>query len=148
VYRLGEGRRFRGAISIMESKTFAHCCTVSMVGERYKENSLSLASLRSWGLVKNGLRVSPTLFPCPTNARRTNAQKRCRCSGATSGEPRLAATMRQASTSGFGWKASAGSSKPAENAYQGLQFRVLKVDQDDGRVGHRDEHAVVGDQEG
>ena len=73
--RLGEGRRSRGATSIMESKTLAHWCTVSMEGEKPRENPLSLASLRSWGLVKNGLRVSPTLFPRPSNARRTNARK-------------------------------------------------------------------------
>jgi hypothetical protein len=77
--------------------------------------------------VKNGLRVLPTLFPCPSNARRTKARKMCRYSGITSGESRLAATIRQASTSGFGWKASAGNSRPAENLYQGLQFRVFKV---------------------
>jgi hypothetical protein len=39
----------------------------------------------------------------------------------------LVATMRQASTSGFGWKVSAGSFRPAENPYQGLQFRVFRV---------------------
>jgi hypothetical protein len=45
--RLDEGQRLRGAISIMESKTFAHWCAVSMEGGQCKENPLSLASRRS-----------------------------------------------------------------------------------------------------
>jgi len=111
----------------MASKRLAHWRTVSMEGNQSRDNPLSLASLRSWVLLKIGLRVSLTQFPCPSKARRTNARKKCRCSAATSGGSRLAATMRQASTFGFGWKASAGSSRPAENSYQGLQFRVFKA---------------------
>ena len=38
----------------MESKTLAHWCTTSMEGEDSKENPLSLASLRSWVVVRTG----------------------------------------------------------------------------------------------
>ena len=114
-------------ILTMKSKRLAHWRTVSMEGGRFRVNRLSFASLRSWVLVKVGPRTLPTLLPRPSNAWRTRARNRCLWPGSTSGCPRLAATIRQAATSGFGWNASAGNSRPAENLYQGLQCRVFKV---------------------
>ena len=76
--RLDEGQRSQGTIRIMKSKTLVHWSTVSIEGKEPKENPLALASRRSWVLVKIGLRVLPTSFPCPPNARRTSARKRCR----------------------------------------------------------------------
>jgi hypothetical protein len=61
--RLAEGQRSCGTIRTMNSKMLAHCLTASMEGEDSKENSLSLASLRSCVLVKIGLRTLPTAFP-------------------------------------------------------------------------------------
>lgn len=82
----------------MKSKRLAHWRTVSIEGGRSRENRLSFASLRSWVLVKVGLRTLPTLLPCPSNAWRTRPRNRCRWQGCTSGGPRLAATIRQAAT--------------------------------------------------
>jgi hypothetical protein len=47
----------------MKSKTLAHWCAVSVEVGRPSENPFSLASLRSWILVKVGLRALPTLSP-------------------------------------------------------------------------------------
>jgi hypothetical protein len=73
--RLAEGQRSRGTVRIMKSKTLAHCCAVSMVGEESGENPLSLASLRSRVLVRIGRRTWPTVFSPPSNARHTRARK-------------------------------------------------------------------------
>jgi hypothetical protein len=61
-------------------------------------NPLSLASLRSWVLVKVGLRTLRTLLPRPSNVWRTRPRNRCRWQVCTSGGPRLAAIIRQAAT--------------------------------------------------
>jgi len=67
-WRFGEGQRSCGTIRIMKSKTLAHWRTASIEGGKLRENSLSLANLRSWVLVKIGLSTLLTLLPCPSNA--------------------------------------------------------------------------------
>jgi hypothetical protein len=46
----------------MKSKTLAHWRAASMEEGEPRENPFSLASLRSWILVKIGLRALPTLL--------------------------------------------------------------------------------------
>jgi hypothetical protein len=96
-----------------------------MEGEESGENPLSLASLQSWVLVRIGRKTLPTVFPRPSNARRTSARKRCRWQGSTSG---ALGGYQHAGVDLRLWMEGIGKQLEArENSYQGLQFRVFKV---------------------